>query len=480
MSAVSRTVLKALGIFSGVQAMGILCSVARTKLIAIWIGPVGVAIFAICNTAIEMMSAATRLNIRESAVRDISSASESRVPFLAGVVRWWSKRLGLLGAVAIAVLSPLLSLISFGDVSRWWIFAALSVSMFALSVADGEQALLQGTGRLGTLARASIRASVIGTLISAPMYYLWREASIVPSVIVYGLATFFAFSGVSDIKASANTRQENIEAGKEFLRLGAYMTVSTVITTVSSYIFLSYVTNTGGEIAGGIFQAGYTIVIRYPGIIFTALSMEFFPRIVKVATRRHMTSVSVSHEILLISYLLTPVAVIFMATAGMIIELLYSAEFIEALPFVLVGFCSTIFRIISYCMAYIIIARGDGRIYIVTEVASSLLGLALNISMYHFLGFSGLGLSFVIWYAAYTLMVGYVFYRRYGMSMSSGSIKACSFSLLLTLAALGLRYIAWWTVLPLLLPSLLFAYYGYRRLFCRRKKSHYEIGKFRL
>lgn len=212
MSAVSRTVLKALGIFSGVQAMGMLCSVVRTKLIAIWIGPVGVAIFAICNTAIEMMSAATRLNIRESAVRDISSASESRVPFVAGVVRWWSMRLGLLGAVAIAVLSPLLSLISFGDVSRWWMFAALSASMYALSVADGEQALLQGTGRLRKLARASIRAAVIGTLISAPMYYLWGETSIVPSVIAYGLASLYAFRSAGDIKASANTRQENIEA----------------------------------------------------------------------------------------------------------------------------------------------------------------------------------------------------------------------------------------------------------------------------
>lgn len=472
MSAVSRAVLKALGIFSGVQAMSMLCSVARAKLIALWIGPAGVALFAICNTAIEMMSSATRLNIRESAVRDISSAPSSRVPFVAGVVRWWSRHLGLAGAVAIAALSPLLSIFSFGDVSRWWIFASLSVSMYALSVADGEQALLQGTGRLRKLARGSVSAAVWGTVISAPMYYFLGEASIVPSVIVYGVATFFAFRSSGGIRASVNTRRDNVDAGLGFIRLGAYMTVSAVVTTASSYAFLSYVTNTGGEAAGGIFQAGYTIVIRYTGIIFTALSMEFFPRVVKVASRPRMASVSVSHEMLLIVYMLTPFAVMFMAVAGLIIEILYTREFLAALPFVLTGICAMLFRAVSYCMAYVIIARGDGRVYVVTEVTSSIIGLGLNIAMYHFYGFAGLGISYVIWYAFYTVIVGCVYRWRYGMCLSPGAVKAIAVSLVLTALSLALRMIAWWAVLPLLLPAILFSIKGYKLIFSRKQHSH--------
>ncbi len=469
----SRTVLKALGIFSGVQAVSMLCSVVRAKLIAVWIGPVGVAIFAICNSAIEMMSAATRLNIRESAVRDISSAPPSRVPFVAGVVRWWSSRLGLLGALVISLLSPLLSIFSFGDLSHWWIFAALSVSMFTLSVADGEQALLQGTGRLRRLARASVRAAIWGTVISAPMYYYLGEASIVPSVIVYGVASFFSFRKSCDIGSARNKRHDNIEAGRGFIRLGAYMTVSAVITSTSSYIFLSYITNTGGESAGGFFQAGYTVIIRYTGIIFTALSMEFFPRVVKVAARPWMTSVSVSHEILLIVYLLAPVAVVFMAVAGYIMEILYTREFLVSLPFVLTGICAMIFRAISYCMAYVIIARGDGRVYIVTEITSCVVGLVLNITMYHYYGFAGLGLSYVIWYAIYTFMVGYVYIHRYGMSLSSGTVRACAVALIITAAALALRMISWWAVLPLLIPAVWFSAIGLRAMFdrSRRKES---------
>jgi PST family polysaccharide transporter len=39
---ITNGVLKALGIFGGVQMITIICSILRTKLIAVWIGAAGV------------------------------------------------------------------------------------------------------------------------------------------------------------------------------------------------------------------------------------------------------------------------------------------------------------------------------------------------------------------------------------------------------------------------------------------------------
>ena len=44
-SSISRMAMKAMGLFGGVQIAGILCSIIRTKLVAMWIGPVGVGLF---------------------------------------------------------------------------------------------------------------------------------------------------------------------------------------------------------------------------------------------------------------------------------------------------------------------------------------------------------------------------------------------------------------------------------------------------
>ena len=46
----SATVLKAMSIFGGVQVITIICSIIRTKLVAIWIGAVGVGLFGLYNT----------------------------------------------------------------------------------------------------------------------------------------------------------------------------------------------------------------------------------------------------------------------------------------------------------------------------------------------------------------------------------------------------------------------------------------------
>ena len=46
-SNLSRTIVKAMGIFGSIQVFNILCSIVRTKLIALWIGPTGMGLFAI-------------------------------------------------------------------------------------------------------------------------------------------------------------------------------------------------------------------------------------------------------------------------------------------------------------------------------------------------------------------------------------------------------------------------------------------------
>ena len=105
--------MKAMGLFGGVQVMGILCSIIRTKLVALWIGPVGIGLFGLFNNALEMIATGTNLGIRSSSVRDISQALEKRDPSLVArmvtVVRKWSLWLGLAGALLTLAAAPLLS-----------------------------------------------------------------------------------------------------------------------------------------------------------------------------------------------------------------------------------------------------------------------------------------------------------------------------------------------------------------------------------
>ncbi len=63
-SSISRTVLKAMSIFGGMQVFTILCGIVRTKLVAIWLGTSGVGLFAIYTSALTLVSSLTQLNLR--------------------------------------------------------------------------------------------------------------------------------------------------------------------------------------------------------------------------------------------------------------------------------------------------------------------------------------------------------------------------------------------------------------------------------
>lgn len=453
----SKRVLKAMGIFGGVQSVSIICSIVRAKLIAVFIGPAGVGLFAIFNTALDFISNTTQLNIRQSAVRDLSEAHPSRHPRLAGAVRWWASRLGLLGAVVMLAASPLLSWLSFADCSHWWQFALLAVAVLALSLASGEQAVMQGVGHLRSLARTGVAIAIIGIVLAAPLYYWLRIDSIIPSILLYAVVAAIVARAIQRQQAHDLPRRESVQIGLGFLKLGAYLTVSTMAVTAASYIFISYLNNVADTQQVGIYQAGYQLIVRYVSLVFAAIGAEYYPRLVKVASKRRAASAMVSHEISVLMCVLAFFVVLFLAFDQLAVTLLYSSAFLDVLPMLHVGILGAVFQGISYCIAFMILARGDGRTYVLTDVSSAAIGLALNITMYSAWGLSGLGWSFVLWYLIYAAMVWAVCRRRYALRVSPKAIAIMASTVAICLAAVALRAIAWWCVLAMLIPAILLA-----------------------
>ena len=72
MNKATGTVFKAIGTFGSIKMLSIVCSLVRNKLIAVWVGPVGLGLVILYNSISDTLSVATRLNIDQSAVRTIA------------------------------------------------------------------------------------------------------------------------------------------------------------------------------------------------------------------------------------------------------------------------------------------------------------------------------------------------------------------------------------------------------------------------
>lgn len=423
-SGISRLTMKAMGIFGGVQMMGILCSIIRTKLVALWIGTVGVGLFGLFNNALEMLNIATNLGIRQSSVRDISQAAERRdeslIARIIAVVRKWSLWLGLGGATLTLALSPLLSEITFGTQDHMWGFVALSVAVLLMAVTNGEQAVFQGLARLKKLARITVLGTLSGLLVSIPLFYFLREDSVLPSIIAYAVANAAVAIILrnKEYPAVKVSRRETVAMGRDFVRLGVFMTIGNFVTILATYIFNAWLNNRAGTGEVGLYQAGYTLINKYTGLILTALGMEYYPRLAQVAHNRMKLNVFVSQEINIALLVMIPVIAAFVLLRGTIVNLLYSEDFAAILPFISWGMMGIIFRAVSWSMAFVILAKGSGKVYLITETLSAATGLALNIIFYQQWRLVGLGWAFSVWYVVYTLIIAVVYYRGYRLRLA--------------------------------------------------------------
>lgn len=426
---ISRTIVKAMGVFGSIQVFNILCSVVRTKLVALWIGPLGMGLFAIFNSAIDMIVNIANFGMRTSATRSISMASDNpdKLNRISVAARRWAMWLGALGAIAMIIASPWLSEMSFGDRSHVWGYVILAIAVFANSLTLGEQAVMQGTSMLKKLAQASFYGALVGLILSIPLYYFLGEQSIVPSILCYSLSVLiFSYlirkKGIG-LQGCTLTIKDTLAIGKDFLKLGIFITLTDVVSQTSNYIFIYYLNNVANTETVGYYQAGYTLIARYTGLILSALCVEYFPRLSKVAHSNMKLNIFVSQEINIALMVLTPVIVAFILFARLIITILYTDEFFIIQNFITIGIVGMVFRVFSWCMSFVVLAKGRGKMFFIIEVMDIFVFLGAYITAYHFYGLDGFGGAFILWYFISTLIVMFCYYHFFNLRLNAACFK---------------------------------------------------------
>ena len=458
-SKLSQHILKAMGLFGGAQAAVILMSIVRTKLVAVWLGPLGVGLNAIYLTTEELIASCAALGLRTSGVRELSASLPGMRGRTEGVLLRMASVLALCGAGLTLMLSPALSYWSMGTVQEWWQFALLAIAVGAAVYLDADLAMLQASGRLKSLARVTFVSALAGTVIAVPMYYGLRMHGVLPVVIT--VVAVYALWAHRERRRNCGTvvlppwREALREAGP-MLRLGLFFTLAAVAERLGAYVFVAYMNREAAPGDLGIYQAGYTLVNTYAGVIFTAIVAEYYPRLASVASSRLRTQAFVGQEFKEAAWVLMPVVVVFIAADELMVRVLYAESFMAMLDYVGVAVCGMALRAFSFCTALVMLARGDGRCYIITESASALLCLVLKVAGYRIGGFAGLGAAYVLHYAAYSAMVLWVYRRRYGLRLGRGVPALCAMAVATAFAALAFKCLwGWWAPVVLVLPWLL-------------------------
>lgn len=398
-----RNILKVTSLFGGVQAYQILISVIRAKIVAILLGPAGIGIEGLLTSSIGMIQRATNFGLNISAVRDLAEANETgnqdEISKVIIVLRRLIWATGFLGLITALVLSPWLSELSFGNSEYTFAFAWISITLLFSQVSSGQFTVLQGMRQLRSLAKANLIGSSIGLLIGLPLYYLYGINGIVPNIIIGALSSmlisWFYVRKVKVIPISISTIQ-TYSIGKKMLVLGFFLNVTAFIGLVCDYIVRAFVSNAGGVGQVGLYTAGFAILNSYVGLIFAAMSTEYYPRLSGVAKDNDKCSKTINQQVEMSLIIMTPMIITFILFIHWGLILLYSQKFTPVTEMLQWAALGMLPRAAAWAIGYVYLAKGDSKLFITINVTTNIIVLVVNLISYHYYGLTGLGVSFAI------------------------------------------------------------------------------------
>ena len=435
-----RSVARAVGMFGSVELLKMVCSLVRNKLIAVWVGPAGVGLVGLYTQALQMLSAFGDMGLRVSGVREIAQADEAQIARRRRVVRVTGYSLGILAAALTAAFSPLLSQLTFGDYNHCWAFLLVGSGVFLQTVGSIESTILQGRGMLRRIAVASAISIPVSLAVSVPLIYYYRMEGMLAVVMAYAAVNSLSIWACRDRQKETTepkmTLRQTYGEGAEMVKMGLMITVSAIVTWVAGYAVLAYLNISGGSEVTGLYQTGYTIVINYVGLAFSVMALEYYPRLsaaAKAGDRRVATMMR--YQIKAVMIMLLPVAAVILLLAPQIVGILYSGAFTESAALVRAAAPGIVLRGVSWAMAFVILAKGAKRLYLITELTSSAVCVAFSIVGYRIGGIAGIGWAFTLWYLVYLLTVGVCVWRRLGVTPTRGQLVWVSLGVSLLSAA---------------------------------------------
>lgn len=481
-----REIFRSTGLLGSVQAIQVLLAVIRNKVTAVLIGAAGMGLAELYFRTLEMIGNVTNFGLPISAIKHLSLVfkEEEERRTTDGTKEKPTKRLiaqvrlirtlvfmtSLLGAAVCIGLSPLISRLTSGDYARTWEFCLLAPAVAFTTLASGEAAILKATRRLRRLALSSVLAALLGVISVTVCYYFGGMSGIIPALLLLAFTMWacYFYAVCRDFSYVLGLgRRSFIRRGLPLVRLGsAYILSGFMLSGVELFIRAYLGSTPGGLMLVGLYSAGFTLTISYERLLFVSMDGDFLPRLSACGREQGAMNLTVNRQINTLAVFIVPALLLFSLLLPFIIRLIYTEEFLAIESMVRLAICSMYFKAIYAPLAYIPLARGAGRYYLLTEGISDILLLGGVIGGYSLFGLAGTGAGLALAHALHVLLYFVLYRARFGVRLYAGTLRRAFFLfLILSLGLLSALFVERWLAvsghivalflaLPVVLPIL--------------------------
>ena len=424
-------IVKSSVLIGGSSVLNLGFGVIRGKAMALLLGPSGYGLLGIYDSVCAMTRTVAGLGINGSGVRQIAEAvgtgDSHRIACTVITLRRVAFYSGALGALLLLVFSKPLSLLTFGDYRHAGAIALLALAAFFGDVSAGQGAVIQGMRRIADLAKMSVFGALYGTVFSIGIIFIYyrhgaAEDGVVPALVcvaAMGILMSWWYARKVKVEPIRVALRQFVKETAALLKLGIVLMASVLMTFVTGYLIRILTLREINIEAAGFYQAAWVLGGYYVNFILQAMGTDFYPRLTAVAKDHGECNRLVNEQAEVGLLAACPGVLATLSFAPLVITLFYSAQFGPAVE-ILRWFClGMVLRVASWPMGYILLARGEGKLFFWTELLTNLVSIGLTWIGIKFFALKGIGVAFFITYVFYIILIYGVVRRLSGFQWST-------------------------------------------------------------
>ncbi|MBT4520453.1 MAG: O-antigen translocase [Halieaceae bacterium] len=411
-----RTILGSSSLIGGASVLSLLIGLVKVKILAVFLGPAGIGLLGIYQNTLQVGSTFGSMGAPTVATRKIASVANSDegvASSIASLTRF-SILLAISGAVAVGLCCQWIMLSLFSLEIGSTEVAVLSLGVFLAVVGGVRVGILQGLRRVRSLAAVNVLAAALAATIGSCAVILLGQEGLILFVVSMPLATLvFAFvvsRGNLTLKLRATIERESRLWRQTFVE-GAPLMCSALAGAIMLLVIRAILVSRLGIDQAGYFQATWAISMTYVGVVLGALATDYYPRLSMLAHDDRESAELVTQQIEIALLLIGPAVLALIVFAPLVMQLLYSSSFGPAAELLRWQLLGDVFKVASWPLGFILLARGRGVHFLALELAWNLLVLGMTWYLVPLLGLLGFGVAFVVAYILYlVVMLGYARY----------------------------------------------------------------------
>ena len=155
----------------------------------------------------------------------------------------------------------------------------------------------------------------------------------------------------------------------------------------------------------GLLQAAWTITNVYLKLILNSMSADFYPRLSAVSFNNKKTRKLINEQVNVMLIISVPIIVFLMLCSKLLLTLLYSSSFESAYTLLNWRTIGIFFKIISWALGFVLLAKGKGLLYFITDTSFSVIYLICIYFLFPYYQLDAVGIAYMITYISYFIIV---------------------------------------------------------------------------